>query len=85
MFFGKGYAATSISDITKAAGKKRGSLYNTFNGKDDLFFQSLLGYERERMHERFRELRKLDDPMKAIATHFETIVNDSHGDVEKKG
>jgi AcrR family transcriptional regulator len=37
LFAERGYAATSIEDIIKAAGVARGALYHHFDGKDALF------------------------------------------------
>lgn len=42
LFWRNGWQATSLSEIAKATGVQRGSLYNAYKGKDDLF---LLAYE----------------------------------------
>ena len=85
VFWEKGYAATSISDITVATGIKRGSLYNAFDGKDDLFLRSLLKYDNERRKELLRKMEEIDDPCEAISTFFDLIVNDCLNDPHKKG
>ena len=85
VFWEKGYAATSISDITNATGIKRGSLYNAFDGKDDLFMQGLLKYDIERRRKSLQELEAIDDPREAISKFFDRVVQHSLNDDEKKG
>lgn len=85
VFWEKGYAATSISDITAATGIKRGSLYNAFNGKEDLFLQSLLKYDNERRRKMLRQLESLDDPREAIYRFFDGIVENSVADPHRRG
>ncbi|WP_432562404.1 TetR/AcrR family transcriptional regulator [Kineococcus sp. SYSU DK003] len=43
-FWTKGYAATSLDDLTAATGLGRGSLYNTFGDKEQLFHRALEDY-----------------------------------------
>ena len=85
VFWQKGYAATSISDITAATGIKRGSLYNAFDGKDELFLQSLQKYDEEYRQQKFRRLREIEDPREAIAALFEACAAESSFDPEKRG
>ncbi len=85
VFWEKGYAATSISDITEATGIKRGSLYNAFDGKDDLFLRSLLKYDTEKRKELLRRMEDIEDPREAIAAFFDYIVSDCLNDPNKKG
>ncbi len=85
VFWEKGYAATSISDITEATGIKRGSLYNAFDGKDDLFMRGLLKYDIEQRRKLLCELDTIDDPREAISKFFDRVVQHSLIDEEKKG
>mgnify|MGYP003640901414 FL=1 len=85
VFWKKGYAATSISDITEATGIKRGSLYNAFEGKDDLFLRALLKYDNERRRAAMLEMEKIPDAREAIAGWFDRCVQSSSGDADKKG
>lgn len=85
VFWEKGYAATSISDLTKATGIKRGSLYNAFDGKADLFMRSLVKYDQEQRQEKVRQFGKVADPRKAIGMFFDYVVQDALSDVDKKG
>lgn len=44
VFWRNGYEGTSIDDIETATGVKRGSLYNAYGSKDDLFLLALDRY-----------------------------------------
>lgn len=85
VFWEKGYAATSISDILEATGIKRGSLYNAFEGKHDLFLQSILKYENQRWQNLLRQLETVEDPREAILIFVDRTVQDTLSDPEKKG
>ena len=37
LFWEKGYTATSLNDLTQSMGISKGSFYDTFHGKHDLF------------------------------------------------
>ena len=43
-FWDRGYAATSIDDLSAATGLGRGSLYATFKGKHEIFVRALTDY-----------------------------------------
>ena len=85
VFWEKGYAATSISDITEAAGIKRGSLYNAFEGKHDLFVRALLKYGGDRRTNRLQMLETVDDPREAITMFFDSLVKATLDDPDRKG
>jgi TetR/AcrR family transcriptional regulator, transcriptional repressor for nem operon len=44
IFWTKGYTATSLDDLMAATGLGKGSLYNTFGGKEELFHRALDDY-----------------------------------------
>ncbi len=85
VFWKKGYEATSISDLTEATGLQRGSLYNAFAGKQELFFKSLLKYDTEQRLETLRQLEAIEDPLVAFSTLFDALVQQALDDTEKKG
>lgn len=85
VFWKKGYAATSISDITDATGIKRGSLYNAFEGKHDIFMRALQKYGGDRRTSKLRMLEAVDDPREAIAMFFDFTVKSTLDDPDKKG
>ena len=85
VFWEKGYEATSISDLTEATGIQRGSLYNAFDGKKELFMKSLLKYDVEQRRAMLKQLESMDDPLKAFSVLFDTLVQRAIDDPKKKG
>jgi len=51
IFWLKGYAATSLSDLTEATGLNKKSLYNEFGPKQELFRISLETYKNQKNHQ----------------------------------
>jgi TetR/AcrR family transcriptional regulator, transcriptional repressor for nem operon len=85
VFWAKGYEATSISDLLKAIGINKGSFYNAFGSKKALFTLSLLKYDREHRRDMLSKLTELDNPVLAISTLFDQLIEQSLTDEEKKG
>ncbi|MFG0267263.1 MAG: TetR/AcrR family transcriptional regulator [Rhodopirellula sp. JB055] len=85
VFWEKGYAATSISDITHATGVQRSSLYNAFEGKHELFIESLLRYDQSTRRKLLNRLNDSDDPKNAILSFFDWVLKDSQNDSIKRG
>ncbi|MGP1255371.1 MAG: TetR/AcrR family transcriptional regulator [Kiloniellales bacterium] len=85
IFWAKGYEATSLSDLLKATGINKGSFYNAFGSKKQLFTLSLLKYEREQHRAALYRLSQLEDPVAAITNLFDALIAQSLGDEEKKG
>ena len=85
IFWAKGYEATSLSDLLKATGINKGSFYNAFGSKKQLFTLSLLKYEREQHRATLYRLSQLEDPVAAITNLFDALIAQSLGDEEKKG
>lgn len=85
VFWAKGYQATSISDLVAAMGINKGSLYNTFGSKKELFTRAFLKYDRERRQALIARLDRLDDASEAIAGLFDALIAESHGDAERRG
>lgn len=85
LFWEKGYEATSITELIETTGVNRGSLYNAFGGKHELFVQSLLKYDAEIRRATLAELEAMDSPVEAIRVLFNAIVQEAVADSEKKG
>jgi len=85
VFWEKGYAATSISDITAATGVKRGSLYNAFDGKRELFLQALLKYGNGPRREQIQKLEQEASARKAIGGFLDFVVRAALSDPCKRG
>lgn len=69
-FWERGYAATSVNDLLAEMGLNRGSLYDTFGDKKQLFLAALDKYQAQRAHE-LREM--LDRPGSAKSAIVEFI------------
>jgi AcrR family transcriptional regulator len=61
----KGLDATSVENITAAAGYSRGAFYSNFSSKDDLFIE-LLRRDHQRATDEFNALRDDSLPMEQI-------------------
>ena len=85
VFWRKGYEATSITDLTKAMGINKGSLYNAFGSKKALFDRVLLGYDQESRKKTLKQLSTHEDGHAAIVTLFDGLVAESLADKDNKG
>lgn len=72
VFWGKGYAATSMDDLLKAMKIGRQSLYDTFGGKRALFEAALERY-MARSEDARACLATTDTPTRAIRDVFEQV------------
>lgn len=74
-FWQRGYADTSLGDLTAATGLGKGSLYGTFGDKDQMFRDALRRYSATH-GARFREAMtsQQDNPVRAVEAYFEVIL-----------
>ncbi|MFT6045503.1 MAG: TetR/AcrR family transcriptional repressor of nem operon [Arenicella sp.] len=84
VFWQKGFDSTSIADLIENTGLNRGSLYNAYGGKQQLFVKALLNYDQTRL-QALAGLEALDDPNKAISKFFDSNVSISVADPDLKG
>ncbi len=85
VFWEKGFEPASIADLLKGTGLNRGSLYNAFGDKQQLFVKALQKYDRDCRQVLLARLEALDNPKKAIADFFDVIVEETVADQEHKG
>jgi len=73
VFWRKGLRATSMLDLAEATGVQRGSLYNAYHDKEELF---LLAFDRyaTRFLDMARNALDAPDARAALATLFKTII-----------
>lgn len=79
LFGTKGFANTSVSEITDHAGYAKGSFYRHWNSKDDLFLQIVeqkFRQYRATRHDRVQKAPDLRAAMHIIWDFLETIVAD---------
>ncbi|MHB1334248.1 MAG: TetR/AcrR family transcriptional regulator [Sulfuriferula sp.] len=85
VFWEKGFEPASMANLIAGTGITRGSLYNAFGGKEQLFVKALLKYDKDNRRALLAELEAMDDPIRAIAALFDGIVAETAADPEKKG
>nr|WP_287412449.1 TetR/AcrR family transcriptional regulator [Pseudodesulfovibrio sp.] len=79
LFGSKGFASTSVAEITDNAGYAKGSFYRHWNSKDELFLQIVerkFKQYRATRHGKVREAKNLEQAMNIIWDFLETIIRD---------
>ncbi|SEI92740.1 transcriptional regulator, TetR family [Myroides marinus] len=66
LFWEKGYQATSMQDLVSQMQINRGSLYDTYGDKHQLFLESLQNYANETFEEYKAIAKREKSPLKAI-------------------
>lgn len=79
IFWEKGYHETSLADLTEATGLQKGSLYNTFGSKENLFLEALKHYGK--MSQSRLQLGD-KDPIEHLKAFFTRLVDE--GSQKKK-
>ncbi|MEO6782951.1 MAG: TetR/AcrR family transcriptional regulator [Bradyrhizobium sp.] len=85
VFWRRGYAATSLRDLTEATGLSTAALYHRFNDKEGLFLESLRRYADQGLTDRFARLSALKSPVTAIRTFFDELIDMSVDDPDRLG
>ena len=74
LFWRKGYAATSVADLTKTLRLSRSSLYDTFGDKRTLFIEALKLYGERVISGTARTLNESPSPIAGIQKVFDDLV-----------
>ncbi|CAH1673697.1 TetR/AcrR family transcriptional regulator [Chelatococcus asaccharovorans] len=74
LFRAKGFDATSMTDLAAASGVQRGSLYNAFGDKEELFLRSFARYEA-RFLAAAQEALAIEDPRAALTAFLDTAID----------
>ncbi|MBL4751920.1 MAG: TetR/AcrR family transcriptional regulator [Amylibacter sp.] len=85
VFWHKGYAASSMADLTKAMGINKGSLYNAFGSKKKLFVRALQQYDRDRTQRTLSKMYAKEAPLDAINGLFDHVINHNCSNPDNKG
>lgn len=85
VFWHKGYEATSIDDLLTAMDLNRGSLYDTFGDKHQLFLACLDRYCTGLMGERLKQLEQPGPGLAAIKQFIATMGEGMFGDPSRRG
>jgi AcrR family transcriptional regulator len=74
LFTSRGYGATSVDQIAQASGIGKGTIYEYFDTKADIFFAAVLEWMR-RLEDQFSEhLHAVDDPLDRLRLFAELSV-----------
>lgn len=79
VFWKKGYEATSMADLIEAMQINKGSLYNAFGSKKELFDRALARYDQRNRAAKIAALREWDDPVAAIQALFDGLIQEAQG------
>jgi TetR/AcrR family transcriptional repressor of nem operon len=74
VFWRRGYEATSIEDLTTSMGINRGSLYDTFGGKHELFLACMDRYCHGMVVSRLSMLNQPGPALETIRTFIRTML-----------
>lgn len=85
LFWKKGFHATSIQDLVDHLGVNRGSLYDTFGGKQELYDRAFSIYVGNSSRFITEFLNGHDSVKEGIRKLFETSIDSSTSDPESKG
>lgn len=85
LFWRRGYGATSMQALVRGMGINRGSLYDTFGGKRELFLAALRRYDERHRRVRLRALEQGYRPKAAIAALFSGWIDIALEDPERNG
>ncbi|TAJ08421.1 MAG: TetR/AcrR family transcriptional regulator [Nitrospirae bacterium] len=85
VFWRRGYEATSIEDLTTAMGINRGSLYDTFGGKQKLFLACMDRYCHGTVASRLSMLNHPGSALETIRTFIQMMLELGLSYPERKG
>lgn len=74
-FWSHGYEATSMSDLEKATGLSRSSLYSTFGNKRQLFEAALARYKEQTVEPTLRALEGPNAGIDEVKEYFATLIS----------
>jgi TetR/AcrR family transcriptional repressor of nem operon len=85
LFHKQGYAATSMQDLVDHMGIGRGSLYETFGSKEELFVRALTRYAERSLADMVACLEAADDPMQGIRNLMHKVAETHAGNPDRSG
>ncbi|MEI2387107.1 TetR family transcriptional regulator [Breoghania sp. JC706] len=84
LFSERGLSGTTMGDLAQASGVLRGSLYNAYGGKDEIFILAFESYTREVLT-RFREALDRPTLREALQGAFTAAIRSIRGNAERRG
>lgn len=83
VFWKKGYEVTSTVDLIQAMGIQRGSFYNTFGSKKELFIKAIDIHEQSSFIEFRKILKESEDPIEILKMIFVSMADCSEDEYLK--
>ncbi len=77
VFWSQGYEATSTQDLLDRMGINRGSLYDTFGSKRELFLSALSHYQATYQHEKIADAVRGRNPRETIQAFFSGLASEA--------
>lgn len=84
VFWKKGWSYTSMADLANAAGVQRGSLYNAYGGKEELFLLAFEQYATRFLGEASRALEEAD-ARDALSRFFDVAITNMTSGAPPRG
>jgi len=85
LFWRKGYAATSVEDLSETLHLSRSSLYDTFGDKRTLFLEALKLYSQRVLSATARTLNESPSPIAGIQLVFDDLVASAGNEIGRLG
>jgi TetR/AcrR family transcriptional repressor of nem operon len=85
LFWEKGYNATSLTDLTEKLKIGKGSFYDTFEGKRQLFDKAVERYRVANLQMLKQKISSEQDVPAGIKNLLESAMNEAFNDVDRKG
>lgn len=85
VFWLKGYEASSTEDLLTAMKLNKGSMYNTFGNKRQLFLQAFHGFAKRFLQNINNIFQKHNNPVEAIKEIFYSVARASDPELHSKG
>jgi len=76
LFWKKGFNGTSTRDLEKATGLGTSSIYNSFGGKESLFFEALQYYTEAEQMKLGQNIENSPSALKALRALFECVLQE---------
>ncbi|MBO7746360.1 TetR/AcrR family transcriptional regulator [Paenibacillus sp. MWE-103] len=84
LFWSQGYERTSIQDLVEHTGVHRGSLYDTFGDKNQLFLTCLDRF-RQSASARFKMLEGPGEPKEMLVRYFDAVIDSAMNNGSRRG
>lgn len=85
IFWQQGYAATSMQDLVDGMGIGRGSLYDTFGSKQQLYHEALAHYQNTCGQSAFEPLAQPDAGAAQVVQVFQNIADEALTESPRRG